>query len=250
MTEEQAGSPAFGPNSASWPSRLAELASEEPTPRRRELRRLADATRRVLHTMVMNGADAETLAAAADALEAVADDLHRHALPSQSIYEGFGEASTSGNPHGFFDHSPMLGVANPIAPPIVLRGLDERTMEGAVTFGPAYEGPPGCVHGGYIAAAFDEVLGAVQSLSGQPGMTGTLTVRYRSPTPLHEPLRFTGRFEGVEGRKILTTGTLHAGDRLCAEADGLFISVDFGRMSELRERRAQQQARRGSETET
>lgn len=249
MTDDDAPPKPFGPNSPSWSSRLAELALEEPTPRRRELRRLADATRRVLHTMVMNGAGADELAAAADALEAVADDLHRHAQPGQSIYEGFGEAATSGDPHGFFDHSPMLGVANPIAPPITLHGIDERTMAGDVTFGPAYEGPPGCVHGGFIAAAFDEVLGAVQSLSGQPGMTGTLTVRYRSPTPLHEPLRFTARFERVEGRKIITTGTLHAGDRLCAEADGIFVSVDFGRMAELRERRAEQQAaRRGSET--
>lgn len=250
MTDEGPGTRAYGPNSPSWSTRLAELAAEEPTPRRRELRRLADAARRVLHTMVMNGADADTLAAAADALEAVADDLRGHDRSSRSIHEGFGEAATSGNPYAFFDHSPMLGVANPIAPPIVLRGLDERTMEGTATFGPAYEGPPGCVHGGYIAAAFDEVLGAVQSLSGQPGMTGTLTVRYRSPTPLHEPLRFTGRFEGVDGRKILTTGTLHAGDRLCAEADGLFISVDFSRMSELRVRRAEQQARRGTEPGT
>src|SRR3546814_20552103 len=96
----------------------------------------------------------------------------------------------------------MLGVANPIAPPITLRGIDERTMVGEATFGPAYEGPPGCVHGGFIAAAFDEVLGAVQSLGGQPGMTGTLTVRSRPPTPLHEQLRFTGPHERGEGRKI------------------------------------------------
>jgi acyl-coenzyme A thioesterase PaaI-like protein len=247
MTEDTPPSEAAGPNGQDWPLRLAELAAEEPTPRRRELRRLADATRRVLHTMVMNGADAEELGAAADALEAVADDLHRHAQPGHSIFEGFGEASTSGDPHGFFDHSPMLGVANPIAPPITMTTVDERTMIGEVTFGAAYEGPPGCVHGGFIAAAFDEVLGAVQSRSGQPGMTGTLVVRYCSPTPLHEPLRFTGRFERVEGRKILTTGTLHAGDRLCAESDGIFVSVDFARMAELREQRAEQQARRGSE---
>ncbi len=247
MTEPGPPSEGFGPGSPSWSTRLAELAEEEPTPRRRELRRLAEATRRVLHTMVMNGADADELAAAADALEAVADDLHRHAQPGHSIFEGFGEAATSGDPHGFFDHSPMLGVANPIAPPITMHGVDERTMVGEATFGPAYEGPPGCVHGGFIAAAFDEVLGAVQSLSGQPGMTGTLVVRYRSPTPLHELLRFTGRFERVEGRKILTTGTLHAGDRLCAEAEGIFVSVDFGRMAELRVRRAEQQARRSSE---
>jgi acyl-coenzyme A thioesterase PaaI-like protein len=245
---DDAPAPASGPNSPSWSSRLAELADAEPTPRRRELRRLAEATRRVLHAMVMNGAGADELAAAADALEAVADDLHRHAAPATSIYEGFGEASTSGDPHGFFDHSPMLGVANPIAPPITLSGVDERTMMGEATFGPAYEGPPGCVHGGFIAAAFDEVLGAVQSLGGQPGMTGTLTVRYRSPTPLYERLRFTATLDRVEGRKILTSGTLHVGDRLCAEAEGIFVSVDFSRMTELRERRAEQQARRNSDS--
>ena len=246
MTERDQPPESAGPNSPTWPSRLAELAIEQPTPRRRELRRLAEATRRVLHTMVMNGADADQLAAAADALEAVAGDLHRHAQPGHSIFEGFGEAATSGDPHAFFDHSPMLGVANPIAPPITMRGEDDRTMVGEATFGPAYEGPPGCVHGGFIAAAFDEVLGAVQSLSGQPGMTGTLVVRYRSPTPLHELLTFTGRFDRVEGRKILTSGTLHAGDRLCAEADGIFVSVDFSRMAELRVRRAEQQARRST----
>ena len=61
---------------------------------------------------------------------------------------------------------------------------------GLVRFGSAYEGPPGHVHGGFVAAAFDEVLGYVQSLGGRPGMTGTLTVRYRSPTPLYTELRF------------------------------------------------------------
>ena len=40
-------------------------------------------------------------------------------------------------------------------------------------------------HGGYVAAAFDEVLGLAQDLGGQSGMTGTLTIKYRRPTPLH-----------------------------------------------------------------
>jgi hypothetical protein len=37
----------------------------------------------------------------------------------------------------------------------------------------------------------------------------------------------------VEGRKIFTSGTLHAGDDLCAEAEGLFISVDFSRLERI-----------------
>jgi acyl-coenzyme A thioesterase PaaI-like protein len=231
-----------GPSDPDWSARLAQLAEEEPDQRRRELRRMAAATRHLVAGMVMTDADVATLTETADALEQLAGRFDPPG--SRSIHEGFGEAATSGDPHGFFEHSPVLGVANPIAPPITLRGVDERTMEGVVTFGAAYEGPPGHVHGGWIAAGFDEVLGAVQSLSRQPGMTGTLTVRYRSPSPLHQQLRFTGRFDRVEGRKVLTSGTLHAGDRLCAEAEAVFISIDFGRMAELRQRRAEQEARR------
>jgi acyl-coenzyme A thioesterase PaaI-like protein len=55
-------------------------------------------------------------------------------------------------------------------------------------------------------------------------MTGKLEIRYRSPTPLFEPVTFEGWVVRVDGRKIFTEGTLKAGDRLCAEATGLFIS--------------------------
>ena len=81
-------------------------------------------------------------------------------------------------------------------------------------FGAAYEGPPTCVHGGFVAAAFDEVLGLAQSLGGNPGMTGTLTVRYRKPTPLHTDLRFEATLDGQEGRKLFTSGRVYAGDTL------------------------------------
>ena len=65
-------------------------------------------------------------------------------------------------------------------------------------------------------------------------MTGTLTIRYRSPTPLHSPLRFEAWVTGVEGRKIYTAGHCHAGDLLTAEAEGIFISISQERVDELR----------------
>lgn len=231
-----------GPGEPGWSAHLTAMAEAEATGRRAELRRLSAATRRLLHGMIMTDVDDATIAETADALEALAAPFQH---PSgRSMHESFGEASVGGGSTGFFEHSPILGESNPIAPPIVLRGVDDRTMEGLVTFGPAYEGPPGHVHGGFVAAGFDEVLGAVQSLSGQPGMTGTLTVRYRSPSPLHEPLRYTARWDRVEGRKIFTSGTLHAGDVLCAEGEAIFVSIDFSRLAELREQRAEQEARR------
>ena len=132
---------------------------------------------------------------------------------------------------GHFDFSPLIGRSNPLAPPISLREENGRVL-GEVTFGSAYEGPPGSLHGGYVAAAFDEVLGYAQSLTGSPGMTGRLEVSYRSPTPLHTPLRFEAWVESVEGRKITARCTLHAGERLCAEAPGPLHHDQAGHLRE------------------
>lgn len=228
------GAAANAPGSPTWGSRLSELRQADVSPRRAELHRLADNARGVLHRLVQTSAPIELIGAVADDLERAAARLAQH--EPGSIYEGFAEAANAGEPFAFFDHSPLLGRANPLAPPIEL-WREADAMRGRVTFGAAYEGPPGCVHGGFIAAAFDEVLGATQSLSGAPGMTGRLTVHYRSPTPLHTELRFEGRLESVTGRKILTTGSLWAGEVLCAEAEGLFISVDFSKFVELKAKR-------------
>ena len=96
-----------------------------------------------------------------------------------------------------------------------------------------------------VAAAFDEILGATQSLSGAPGMTGTLSIRYESPTPLMTDLRFEGRLVGVERRKIFVEGSCFAGDRLTATAKGIFISMQPGSFLDLlAEREARQHEQR------
>jgi hypothetical protein len=56
-------------------------------------------------------------------------------------------------------------------------------------------------------------------------MTGTLTVRYRKPTPIRTDLRLVARYEGRDGRKIRTTGAMYHGDELTAEAEGIFIEL-------------------------
>jgi acyl-coenzyme A thioesterase PaaI-like protein len=93
------------------------------------------------------------------------------------------------------------------------------------------------VHGGFIAAAFDEVLGYVQSLGGAPGMTGTLEVRYLQPTPLGVPLRIEAELVRTEGRKIFAEGRFFAGERVTAEAKGIFISIPRERFEALLEAR-------------
>ena len=156
-------------------------------------------------------------------------------------YEGPSEGSLAPL-NSFLDRSPIIGAINPLSVPMRMEidgdGGTESTVVGHAIFPAAYEGPPGCVHGGFIAAYFDEVLGMTQSLSGNPGMTVNLTVDYRAPTPLKQPVIFRGRVVSIDGRKISVAGTLHHGETLCAEAKGLFVSMRpevFSRLVEIRQ---------------
>jgi acyl-coenzyme A thioesterase PaaI-like protein len=129
----------------------------------------------------------------------------------------------------FIDFSPVAGEANACAAPLRLRVEGESRVVGEATFEQQHEGPPGHVHGGVLAAAFDELLGMSQSLSGAPGMTGRLIIHYRRPTPLRVPVYFEGHVQNISGRKITTIGTSSIeveGKRVVtAESEGLFISI-------------------------
>jgi len=199
------------------------------TPEQQAARDVAEAIRRLAREL-------ETTSATIDELGVLAADIDRL---TASLDDGKRVATTAGDTpdvvyqgHRLRERSPFIGRANPVALPLIVEFVDGG-IDAVANFGTLYEGPPGCLHGGYIAGIFDEVLGAAQTLSGQAGMTGRLTIHYRSPTPLNTDLHLKARLESVNGRKILCKGTLHAGDRLCAEAEGLFIAVDPKKLMEL-----------------
>jgi acyl-coenzyme A thioesterase PaaI-like protein len=194
-----------------------------------ELRRLADAVRRVTDLVVRPGAPPAALSAAAEHIEAAADGLDSVTRPWSTSLPAMPMLDRA--PHDFFPFSPMIGFYNPLAPPMECR-IEDGTVHGQVRCTAAYEGPPGCVHGGVISGLFDELLGVANIASGVGAMTGTLTIVYRSPTPLYEDLRLEAHTTEIDGRKVHARGTLHAGDRFCAEAHGIFILVPHERFRE------------------
>jgi acyl-coenzyme A thioesterase PaaI-like protein len=130
--------------------------------------------------------------------------------------------------HGdYLPRSPIVGEASPLSPRLdweIVTGDDgSPAVEARGTFGAAYEGPPSFVHGGWVACAFDEVLGIANIAAGHPGMTARLTVHYRRPTPLFRELRLRAWVERVEGRRIMSRAEMFDGDVLTAEAAGLFV---------------------------
>ncbi len=242
--------------------RLERLWALPATPRRVGMRRLAAAGRRVIEAMTSTSATADQLEHAATELEKVGELLEK--LPSGTDYDGVAEMANAGDlmeemrrkveagdPEAGapFDHSPFIGLSNPLSPPLVFEYQGDRLL-GSATFGAAYEGPPGCVHGGYIAAAFDELLGASQSMSGAQGMTARLEVSYRRPTPLGEPLHLEGWVDRIDGRKIFVKGTMGTADHVTAEAEGLFISFDAERFAELLVEREARRSRRAAPAES
>jgi hypothetical protein len=210
------------PAAADSPPAAAARPKEAPSPNDR----LAAAVRRVIDATV-SPIEWDTITAAAIAVEAVADSLEADPVSRPRRRRN---PSPDQDPMDFFPNSPVIGTSNPIAPPVTLVAVDGvdggmREMRGTVNFGYPYEGPPTCVHGGVIAEVFDEVLGATNIIAGNPGMTGTLTIKYRKPTPLLTDLRIEARCLGWSGRKIRTWGAMFDGDVLTAEAEGIFIAV-------------------------
>ncbi|MEC3909108.1 PaaI family thioesterase [Sphingobium sp. CR2-8] len=115
---------------------------------------------------------------------------------------------------------PFTGRLHPL-PPAFRLVLNGDRAEAYATYSHAHQGAPGLLQGGFIAATFDELLAIVQT--GVIRMTADLQIAYRAPTPLYKELRYTTWLDRVDGRKAYTKGTLHDGDRLCAEATGLFV---------------------------
>lgn len=218
--------------------RASQEAPHQPTPEALAKREVAAELRALIHAVGASGASPEQMRELAAQLRAQRD-----------LLTGAGRSSATApvrpvalaGMEDFLDRSPITGHANPMAPPATLEvDLDAGVIRGEVAFDAAFEGAPGIVHGGFVAAVLDEALGMACVFSGTQGMTGELTTRYPRHTPVATPLRVEARLVSVDGRKIRTEGEITHGDQVVAEGSGLFIAVDtekFARLAAARSER-------------
>jgi acyl-coenzyme A thioesterase PaaI-like protein len=193
---------------------------------------LATALRRLGNALVSHQPDDALLDRITDAVEGVLPELERapdrpHAFlhTAPTFFGGQVDEGPSKEPGDVFPDCVVSGRANPMGIAARLwRENDEAVCQ--VTLGAAFEGAPGRAHGGVVAALIDETMGLVLSIVGSPGFTGRLTVTYRAPTPLGVPLEVRARLAGREGRKMTIVAEMRDADRLLAQAEGLFITVD------------------------
>jgi hypothetical protein len=193
-----------------------------------EARALADQLRRLVRLSVSTAPSAEQTAQLTAQLAAVADRLEEH-LPEVPLPRFLGPPDKGDVAEvplgGAMPFDLVVGPFNPLALPVRLAFEPPKALGHAV-FDVAYEGAPGCVHGGALAATFDIVFTAANALVGSTGPTVRLSLRYRRPTLLGEETVFEGWVTEVRERRVFSLGRIVQGGIVTVEAEGEFAVLD------------------------
>lgn len=178
---------------------------------------LTEDVRELIQLALQTRADADDVARARKHLAAAREILgcDREDGPYGTRFNDSGRFRNWGNA--------AIGLRNAIAPIGELHEDADGRVWADIHLGPIYEGPAGHVHGGVSALLLDQILGDAARLSGHPGMTGTLTVRYRKRTPLGA-VHVEAKLDRVEGRKAFVVGHVADAEGICVEAEGIFIA--------------------------
>jgi hypothetical protein len=125
-----------------------------------------------------------------------------------------GEDANPGR-RAYIDHSRSIGAFNPCFPEYRIEVRGEKAA-GTVSFPIAYEGPPGVVHGGFLALFFDCAIQHHNCDLGMAGKTTSLNITYQRPAPIDRTLAFEIQ-RTVAARRITSLGELSFnGATLCS----------------------------------
>jgi acyl-coenzyme A thioesterase PaaI-like protein len=190
---------------------------------RRTYQPLTQSVRALIDATIRTEVDAATVAEVTAQIDAATARLRSKQIPGP-----FG-VRYSFDAGGMAWGNPVIGVRNPIAPPLVLHYDDSGRVWTDFHLGAAYEGPPGHVHGGVCAMVLDHVLGEAASCGlTRPAFTGTISCRYLRATRLG-PLHTEAAIERIDGVKTFAVGHLADDEGVTVEAEGVFVVPKWAR---------------------
>ncbi len=128
-------------------------------------------------------------------------------------------------------HCFVCGVKNPYGLHMSFYETGPGEVAAEYTVPEQFQGYPGVVHGGIIAAMMDEVTGRV-FMDGDPPcfmVTASLSIRYRKPVPVGKTLRMTGKVKENKGRVCAAIGEMRdENGQLLVEAEATLAELPPG----------------------
>ncbi|MCX2713300.1 PaaI family thioesterase [Mycolicibacterium sp. J2] len=202
---------------------LEDLSAEDVERLRTVYGPLTESVRALIDATIRSEADADAVAAAKAQIDGATATLRRQQLdgPFGVRFTTQGDRMPWGNA--------VIGLRNPIAPPLAVRRNADGSVFADVVLGAAYEGPPGHVHGGVAALLLDHVLGESASPATSPRLTGTISIRYLRPTRLGARLHIEAAVVRTEGVKAFAAGLISDADGPTVQAEGVFIRPKWAR---------------------
>ena len=186
--------------------------------------RLASATRALNEKLVSTDIDPELAAALTEKIEGLAAELNQ----AQQV-TGLVDMAKRGQRGTIDDVMGELvsvgGRSHPCSPELRWQEASNR-ITGTVKFSQAFEGPPGHVHGGWVAGVLDHLMGMTHVRTGHPGMTGGLSVRYLKPTPLNQVIEVSAQATELDDKRTEVKAEMRFGETTTAKAEAIFVRVD------------------------
>jgi hypothetical protein len=131
----------------------------------------------------------------------------------------------------YLDHGRDIGSFNPCFPDYQIQ-VEHQLASGTVSFPLPYEGPPGCVHGGFLALFFDCIIQHHNCEFGVAGKTTSISVDYRRPTPLLRSLQFEIQ-RNSDDRRITSTAKIELEGTVLCQAVIEAVAGDRSRLPEV-----------------
>lgn len=125
-------------------------------------------------------------------------------------------------------HCFVCGLENPFGLHLRFHVTAPGVVSAECCLGEEYQGYPGVVHGGIVAAMLDETAGRSHMGIAPPRFmyTAMLEIRYRKNVPVGQPLRLVGTAGGSKRRSATAASAIYNQQgELLAEAQALLIDV-------------------------
>ena len=137
----------------------------------------------------------------------------------------------------------ICGLENPIGLHLHIYETEPGVIESTYTAPDHFQGYPGVLHGGIVAAILDEISGGVHmgdAANPRFMFTGKLEVKYRKNVPVGKLLKIVGKAVKVRSKMAESWAGIYDSEtnELLAEANALHIDVpedqiDTSKLDEL-----------------